>query len=146
MNPNDLLTADHKTLRQEAGALKTLAEKDAKKLGEALASFQSGVQKHFRREDIYYRTLDDGKRVGDRGLMHQLRNDHAAVVFMLESLAIRLRKNGATPEWRTKLETLLGVFLPHLDHEEKQLFPQGAKTLSPAELESISREIERASV
>ena len=31
--------------------------------------------------------LDDGKRVEDRGLIHQLRNDHAAVIFTLESLA-----------------------------------------------------------
>ena len=63
----------------------------------------------------------------DRGLIHQLRNDHAAVIFTLESLAIRLRKNGVNPDWRTRFDNLMNVFLPHLDQEEKNLFPDRPK-------------------
>ena len=134
--------ADHQTLRQQAGELKMAIGKDAAKLAELLAGFQAAVQKHFKREDGYYRILDDGKRVEDRGLIHQLRNDHAAVIFTLESLAIRLRKNGPNPDWRTRFDNLMNVFLPHLDQEDKQLFPIGQKMLSPEELESISQHIQ----
>ena len=71
--------------------------------------------------------------------MHQLRNDHAAVVFTLESLAIRLRKNGVNPDWRSRFENLMDVFLPHLDQEEKTLFPLGKKCSTRQELEAIAR-------
>lgn len=143
-NPHDLLKADHAALRKQAEAVQSLIDRDAKKLSEALAQFQSGVQKHFRREEIYYRVLDNGKRVDDRGLMHQLRNDHAAVIFSIESLVIRLRKNGVTPEWRAKLKVLMDVFLPHLDTEEKQLFSKGTEVLTSAELADIIQQIEQS--
>src|SRR5207302_6979827 len=111
-------------------------------LGEALASFQSAVQKHFQREDVYYRVLDDDKRVPDRGLIHQLRNDHAAVVFTLESLAIRLRKSGVNADWKGRFDTLMKVFLPHLDEEDNHLFPIGRKMLSATEIDIISQKIQ----
>jgi hemerythrin-like domain-containing protein len=142
MDPHDLLAADHAALRQQAGALKGLVGQDPQKLGEALARFQTAVQHHFQREDVYYRILDDDKRVPDRGLIHQLRNDHAAVVFTLESLAIRLRKNGVNPDWKGRFDNLMNVFLPHLDQEDNHLFPLGRKMLSPAEIEQISQKIQ----
>ena len=138
MDPHDLLAADHQSLRKQAGALGSAIDKDPKILARELTAFQSAVQTHFKKEDAYYRTLDDGKRVTDRGLIHQLRNDHAAVVFTLESLAIRLRKNGVNPDWRSRYDNLMTVFLPHLDQEDQVLFPIGQKTLSPAELDAIS--------
>src|SRR2546430_17576436 len=128
MDPHDLLISDHKALRAQAEALKGLVGQDPQKLGAGLAAFQTAVQKHFKHEDVYFRVLDDGKRVPDRGLVHQLRNDHAAVVFTLESLAIRLRKNGVNPDWRDRFDNMVAVFLPHLGPEEKNIF-----TLSPKE-------------
>src|SRR5258706_8661182 len=142
MDPHDLLMADHKALRTQAEALKSLVGQDPQKLGTELANFQTAVQKHFKIEDPYFRVLDDGKRVPDRGLVHQLRNDHAAVVFTLESLAIRLRKNGVNADWRTRFDTLMSVFLPHLDQEDKHLFPIGQKLLSPQEIELIAQRIQ----
>jgi len=142
MEPHDLLTADHQTLKSHASALKAAIDTGPKKLEDALAAFQKSVQKHFKDEDIYYRVLDDGKRVPDRGLIHALRNDHAAIVFTLESLAIRLRKNGVNPDWRGRFDSLMAVFLPHLDTEEKVLFPIGKKMLAPEELTAITRQID----
>jgi hemerythrin-like domain-containing protein len=142
MNPHDLLAADHQSLRSQASALKAAIEKSSKKLADELVSFQKSVQKHFKHEDIYYRVLDDAKRVPDRGLVHALRNDHAAVVFTLESLAIRLRKNGVTPDWRDRFDTLMAVFLPHLDAEEQSLFSVGKKMLAPEELAAITQQID----
>ena len=141
MNPHDLLAADHKLLRNQAAVLKKAVEGEAQKLAQELVGFQKAVQKHFKREDAYYRILDDGKRVEDRGLIHQLRNDHAAVIFTLESLAIRLRKNGVNPEWRTRFDNLMTVFLPHLDQEDAKLFPIGKKLLSSKELDAIAQDI-----
>jgi hemerythrin-like domain-containing protein len=142
MNPHDLLAADHAALRQQADALRAAVEKRSQKLADHLLDFQKAVQRHFKREDIYYRVLDDGKRVADRGLIHQLRNDHAAVVFTVESLAIRLRKNGLNPDWRTRFGNLMNVFLPHLDQEDTALFPIGRKLLSPSETDAMARQIE----
>jgi len=142
MNPHDLLAADHQSLRSQASALKAAVEKGPKQLSEALAAFQKSVRIHFKHEDIYYRVLDDAKRVPDRGLIHALRNDHAAVVFTLESLAIRLRKNGVNPDWRGRFDNLMAVFLPHLDTEETSLFSIGKKMLTPEELAAITRQID----
>ncbi len=142
MNPHDLLAADHKALRTQADVLQKAVALDPVQLMDVLIDFQKNVQKHFKREDAYYRILDDGNRVQDRGLIHQLRNDHAAVVFTLESLAIRLRKNGVNPDWRTRFDNLIKVFLPHLDTEDEMLFPIGQKTLSPAELDTITEHIQ----
>jgi len=142
MNPHDLLIADHKNLRTQAGSLRAAVEKDPKKLESDLLAFQQSVQTHFKREGAYYRILDDGKRLNDRGLVHQLRNDHAAVVFTLESLAIRLRKNGVNADWRTRFDNLMSVFLPHLDAEEKNLFPIGRKTLSEEEIKTILQDMQ----
>ena len=141
MDPHDLLAADHVVLRKQADTLKSLVDRDPKKLTDALAEFQTSVTKHFKREDVYYRIVDNDKRVPDRGLVHQLRNDHAAVIFTLESLAIRLRKNGVNPEWRTRFDNLMNVFIPHLEQEENHLFPVGRKMLSTSELVSISEHI-----
>jgi hemerythrin-like domain-containing protein len=142
MDPHDLLITDHKALRAQAEALKSLVDQDPQKLATALAGFQTAVQKHFKVEDAYFRVLDNDKRIPDRGLVHQLRNDHAAVVFTLESLAIRLRKNGVNPDWRGRFDNLMAVFLPHLDQEEKRLFTLGRKMLSAGELEQITQQIQ----
>jgi len=141
-DPHDLLLADHQALRKQAGALKDAIDRAPQKLAESLATFQKAVQQHFKREEPYYRILDDGKRVKDRGLVHQLRNDHAAVIFTLESLVIRLRKNGINPDWRTRFDNLMNVFLPHLDQEDKQLFPIGRETLSSPERDAILQHIQ----
>jgi hypothetical protein len=142
MDPHNLLITEHNDLRAQAEALKALVDQDPQLLGAELARFQSAVQKHFKCEDAYFRVLDDDKRVPDRGLVHQLRNDHAAVVFTMESLAIRLRKNGVNPDWRGRFDNLMNVFLPHLDQEEKQLFTLGRKILTQSELEQISQQIQ----
>jgi len=142
MNPHDLLTSDHQSLRTEASALRAAIEQSPKQLAEALAAFQKSIQKHFKYEDFYYRVLDDAKRLPDRGLIHALRNDHAAVVFTLESLAIRLRKSGVNPEWRGRFDNLMAVFFPHLDAEEKSLFSIGKKMLTPEELTAITQQID----
>src|SRR5204862_81679 len=116
-------TSDHQILRNQAFTLREALSQDPQKIAEALTGFQAAVQKHFNREETYYRILDEGKRLQDRGLIHQLRNDHAAVIFTLESLAIRLRKNGVNPDWRARFETMMAVFIPHLDQEDTHLFP-----------------------
>jgi len=142
MNPHELLSSDHVSLKKHAAQLRAAMDERPQRLAEELAVFQKAVQKHFKREEPYYRVLDEGKRLEDRGFVHQLRNDHAAVVFTLESLSIRLRKNGLNPDWRGRFDTLMNVFLPHLDLEEKELFPIGKKMLTPEELEGIVRHIE----
>ena|SRR5438132_13550907 len=139
MDPHDHLIADHNTLRSQAGHLNTLVGGDAETLGGALENFQAVVQKHFQQEDVYFRTLDDGNRIPVRGLVHQLRNDHAAVVFTLESLSIRLRKYGMNDDWRGRFNNLMNVLLPHLDQEENHLFPLGRSTLSAGELARITQ-------
>lgn len=121
--------------------LREIMAKKPSQLADFLPKIQQEVSGHFKREEIYYRTLDDGKRIGDRELMHSLRNDHAAVVFTLESLVIRLRKSGFNPDWKKRCENMLDVLLPHLDHEEKELFPKGTSFLSPADLKNILEQV-----
>jgi len=142
MNPHERFTSDHQALRQQAAALRETLNKKAPTLSDFLSGFQKEVQKHFKREESYYRILDTDKRVPDRGLIHQLRNDHAAIIFTLESLVIRLRKNGADADWQRRFDTLMNVLLPHLDQEDSHLFPLGKSLLTPAEIESVREHIQ----
>jgi hemerythrin len=142
MNPHDLLAADHENLRTQAKSLQEAVAKNAKELQDILRAFQEHTQKHFKREDAYYRILDSENRVEDRGLIHQLRNDHAAVIFALESLLIRLRKSGVTDDWQARFGNMMKVFLLHLTQEDQNLFPLGQKMLSPEELDTIRQHIE----
>jgi hypothetical protein len=142
MNLEDQFIADHGTLRKQVSLLTSLMDGKPATLSEELERFQTVVQNHFKKEEPYYRVLDEGKRVPDRGLMHQLRNDHAAVIFAVESLRIRLRKGGVNPEWRGRFDRLMEVFLPHMDQEEKTLYPLGQKLLTPEEVSRIAAEIQ----
>jgi hemerythrin superfamily protein len=137
MTIHELFKNEHQTIRKMGAQLRDIMSKEPSQLTDFLPKLQQEVSKHFKREEIYYRTLDDGKRIGDRELMHSLRNDHAGVIFTLESLMIRLRKSGFNPDWKNRCENMLGVLLPHLDHEEKDLFPKGDTFLSPADLQKI---------
>ena len=92
---------------------------------------------------MYFKVLDDGKQVQNRDLMHDIRNDHAAVVFALESLAIRLRKNVPLNEWKPKFDHMLSVLLPHFDQEEKELFPKASALLEAAAMAQILEEIQK---
>lgn len=141
MNPHQRFAQDHRVLREQAKTLQTLVQNNDSALSVQLQAFQEAVRLHFKREDMYYRILDDGKRVEDRELVHQLRNDHAATIFTLESLAIRLRKNGVNDDWTTRFDNLMKVFLPHLDQEEATLFPLGQRLLTVEELARIQKEI-----
>jgi hypothetical protein len=110
MTPEEFLTAEHNHLRKLFAALDSALEESGDPAPH-FSQIHSEIQKHFRHEDPYYGLVDAGKRFDDRGLMHTLRNDHAAVLFTLESLKIRLRKSGLTPEWRERYKTMRGVLL-----------------------------------
>jgi hypothetical protein len=141
MSIHDLLIQDHQTIRTKARALEAALGQGSPKLPELMAQFQATVLPHFKKKDLYYQRLDDGKRVTDRVLMHDLRNDHAAIVFTIESLVIRLRKNGPNEEWKKKWKSLTEVLFPHFDKEESVLFPLGKKLMSPAELQSLDDDV-----
>lgn len=137
MSIHELFKIEHAELRDQAQQLRSLMAKETPKIAAFLPNFQVAIRKHFKREDVYYRALDEGKRVQDRDLMHTLRNDHAGVLFALESLTIRLRKGGFSPDWQKRCETMLDVLLPHMSHEESELFSKGNALLSQSELQSL---------
>jgi hypothetical protein len=142
MTPQELLRREHQTLRVKSQTILDLLKTDRAQAAGLLEDFRTLIQKHFRREDFFYRRIDDGKRVSDRGLMHTLRNDHAAVLFTLESLAIKLRKGGPTPEWEKRLMSMFDVLLPHLDHEEADLFPL-IESLSEDDRKALLHDMEK---
>jgi hemerythrin-like domain-containing protein len=145
MTLHDRFVTEHKALRQQVTEIRSaLSAKSTPKVQELFSSFQEALRRHLHEEDsAYYRVLDDGRRVTDRGLMHGLRNDHAGVIFALESLMIRLRKPVPLPEWEKRFSAMIDVLLPHFDREEKELFPQAEKLLTPEQTKAILEEIER---
>lgn len=140
MTLSDFFAAEHKEIRRLAGECRDAVSAPTK-LADKLRELQTFGQRHFHREDRFYRRLDDGKRVEDRGSMHQMRNDHAAVIFTLESLQIRLRKTGPNPDWLQRFQTLIDLLLPHLDKEETAIYPLASKLLSPQDLATLLDEI-----
>lgn len=138
MTVHELLSNEHRDLRRRVAELQTALTKNPQQLSELFPLFQEAVRRHIQREDsIYYRAVDEGKQLDDRELMHALRNDHAGVIFALESLAIKLRKNIPPDEWKKKFDLLVDVLLPHFDREEKELFPTVEKRLGPGPLKTI---------
>ena len=143
MTLHELFTADHAKLRQRIVEIQTVLAKNPQKLEDHFPTFQQDVRAHFRKEDdVYYPHVGAGKKIADRELIHALRNDHAAVVFTLESLAIRLRKKVPLEEWKAKFDALIKVLLPHFDHEEKKLFPEVERLYEPAELQALLEKIQ----
>jgi iron-sulfur cluster repair protein YtfE (RIC family) len=138
MTLHELLTAEHGRLRQQIADIQKALQTRNPALESAYAAFQKDARAHFRKEDeVYYPHVDQGKKLGDRELMHSLRNDHAAVVFALESLAIRLRKQVPMDEWKAKFDTMIKVLLIHFEQEEQKLFPTVERLLPPAELQDL---------
>lgn len=138
MDIHDTLSADHDALRgfvEKIRAQRASATVDS--LTPLLRPLQESVRAHFAREEAYYRTVDADKRFQDRGFIHQLRNDHAALLFGMESLLIRLRKNGPADAWWRHFDNLMNVFLPHMDNEEHKLFPEAERLLTPEEWATI---------
>jgi iron-sulfur cluster repair protein YtfE (RIC family) len=143
MKLHELFTADHTALRRRIAELQATLAKNPEGVEALYGIFHQEVRAHFRKEDdVYYPHVDAGKRIQDRGLIHSLRNDHAAVVFALESLAIRLRKKVPLSEWTVKFDTMIKVLLPHFDQEEKNLFPEVERLLPAEELKSLFDKIQ----
>ncbi|OGR93101.1 MAG: hypothetical protein A2992_08860 [Elusimicrobia bacterium RIFCSPLOWO2_01_FULL_59_12] len=143
MTVHELFAREHAQLRQGiTEILRTLTE-NPQGLEGVFLKFQHDARAHFRKEDeVYYPYVDSGKKIGDRELMHTLRNDHAAVIFALESLAIRLRKKSPPAEWKVKFETMTSVLLPHFDHEEQKLYPEVERVLLPADHQKLLEQIQ----
>jgi len=143
MTIHDVFSADHNHLRQRIQELQTAIDKNSSSLESLFLTFQKEARAHFHKEDdVYYPYVDDGKKLEDRELMHTLRNDHAAVIFALESLAIRLRKKVPLAEWKIKFEIMINVLLPHFDQEEKELFPKVEKLLPAQELQTLLEKVQ----
>ena len=144
MTVHDQLKADHQIIRERIAEIKQALTKNPAQLAKLFPALQATIRAHLRKEDdVYFHVLDDGKRISNRELMHDLRNDHAAVVFSLESLAIKLRNGLPVPEWKKKFEAMTAVLLPHLDHEEKELFEKAEKLLTAPEFKTIQDEIQK---
>ncbi len=142
MNIHELFETDHAQLRKRIADVKSALSGPPDILESTFSNLQKEVRDHFRKEDeVYYPYVDAGGKIGDRELMHTLRNDHAAVVFALESLAIRLRRKVPMSEWKVKFETMINVLLPHFDDEEKKLFPEIARLLAPDELKMLLKKV-----
>jgi iron-sulfur cluster repair protein YtfE (RIC family) len=146
MTVHELFTADHVRLRKEIAAIQSALASKPGHLESLFLDFQKSARAHLRKEDeVYYPHVDAGKKLRDRELMHSLRNDHAAVVFALESLAIRLRKKVPLPEWKLKFDTMINVLLAHFDMEEQTLFPAVQSALPPAELKTLLDKVQALS-
>jgi len=142
MDIHSLFRQNHRTIEQRIRELPASMDKAAPEFAAEFASFQGLLNHLMKMKDHYYNHLDRDRQVVDRVLMHDLRNDHAAVVFTMESLAIRLRKNGLNPEWKKKWDLMVEVLLPHLKREEETLFPLATRTLSPKDWQTLEKEIE----
>lgn len=128
---------EHKRLRELGAAVEIAIGAGAEALPAAFGAFRDAAAKAFRRLDRYYERVDRDRRIPDRVLMHDLRNDHAAVVFTLESLQIRLKKNGLNDDWRKKWGSLTGVLWPYLERLPRQLFPLGESHLTAEDASAI---------
>jgi iron-sulfur cluster repair protein YtfE (RIC family) len=143
MNVHQLFLSEHTALRQHIADVQKALKSSPASVEELYPRLQEALRNHLRKEDtVYYAEIDGNKQFADRVLMHDLRNDHAAVVFTLESLAIKLRKKVPMEEWRPRFENMIKVLIAHFEQEEKTLFPFVEKNLKPAELQSILEKVQ----
>ena len=99
MDIHDSFIAEHEKLRVLILKIRGLRSSPSTALKTLLEELKQSIREHFSREEIYYRSIDKDARFSDPGCVHQLRNDHAALIFGMESLVIRLRKKGPITEW-----------------------------------------------
>jgi len=138
--PIDSLLSDHSSIRKQLDSLNNAFMSDAKTLDTQLLQFQKDIQSHFQKEDTcLYSLLDRKKRESDRELLHDLRNDRAAVIFSLASLLIKRKKGIPLADCRTKWTALSSVLLHHFEQEEKQLFKLLEMLLTPEEKKSLEK-------
>lgn len=137
MDIHDHLTHEHKAIQKAIADIRSLKSRAENDIATAVGTLKQLVQNHFRQEEVYYRVADGDKRFKDRGLIHQLRNDHAALLFGMESLEIRLRKKGPVATWWDYFESLMATLEPHMIHEEQHLFPEAERLLTEQEWKAI---------
>jgi hemerythrin-like domain-containing protein len=142
MKIHDTLCVEHKEMRAVIEAIRASKSASIDAIPDLLTQLQGLVRTHFRKEEVYYKVVDQDKRYSDRGFIHQLRNDHAALLFGMESLLLRFKKNGPVEAWWEHFERLMNVFGAHMDREEKTLFPESEKLLQPDEWTAIEGDID----
>jgi iron-sulfur cluster repair protein YtfE (RIC family) len=142
MNIHDYFRSEHRQIEEQVSSIRKTLKASPEKLEVQFSKFHSLVRSHLRGEDeIYYPSVDGEKQISNRTLMHDLRNDHAAVVFTLESLAIRLRRKVPLTEWQVKFESMAQVLLAHFAHEENVLFPEVEKRITAADLNALLTQV-----
>jgi hemerythrin len=141
MDIHDILATEHNELRAIIRKIGAQRASPSDALKSFIEELRSAIRSHFSHEEAYYRTVDKDPRFSDPGCVHQLRNDHAALLFGMESLLIRLKKKGPVAEWWEHFDKLMAVFLPHMKLEEDALFPEAERLLTAPEWQVIRQSI-----
>ncbi|MBP9699623.1 MAG: hemerythrin domain-containing protein [Elusimicrobia bacterium] len=149
MNLVQILKEDHSFFRGRFPQLQTLARAsemvDNKPLVLSLVKeLRKRHQIHIRREtevlipklvDVYRK---EKLKMVDSFLLLHLQEEHLTVgrsVYLLEQeLAIQ----PPSLLWIQKLDKLVAAYIPHMDNEEKGLFPEAEKYLTPQQLEKMA--------
>ena len=145
-----VLSDDHVYFRGRFHQLQTLARTsemaDDKPLIRSLVKdFRRRHQIHLRREtevlipallEVYRR-----KKIkpADAFLLQHLQEEHLTVGRNVYLLAQALDVRPLPPLWVKHLESLVAAYLPHMDREEKGLFPEAEKCFSLEQLEKMAR-------
>ena len=140
MNIHQTFVHEHQTLQQQAQELESAFRHGSAQLAGLMVQFQAAVLRHLKRKDVYYARVDDGRRVPNRQLMHDLRNDQAALVLAFDCLVTRTLRSGGDGDWTKWLE-IKDLLLSHFQKEEATLFPLVQVLLTSADLECLGREL-----
>ena len=142
---HDPLVVEHEALRKGLAEVQRAAAQNSRRLKKLFPSFRERLSQHIHREDsLYYRSVNEGTPIQDRELLHALRNDHAAAIFTLESLSIRLGKEGLTEEWKKRFNAMARMLQEHFERKEQKLFPAVERLLSPAQKVSLRKALKKA--
>jgi hemerythrin-like domain-containing protein len=147
MKITDRFIGDHKTFKKLIGDLDKLpaqvvAPEDARRLVRLVELFVDHLLLHAWGEETFFypRVAQVTQNGGEE--QHRLEREHGEVDALARRMEEEARKSGGG-DWRSAYDGFKKELLGHMTMEETDLFPRSESLLGAAELENISRELER---
>lgn len=149
VNLVEILKEDHTFFRSRFQQLQTLARTSEMTDNTALVlalvkDLRKRHQIHLRREtEVLIPGLVEAYRkqkikTTDSFLLLHLQEEHLTVGRSVYLLEHELASKPPSLSWIQKLDKLVAVYLPHMEHEEKGLFPESEKNLTPQQLKKMA--------
>lgn len=141
MHALELLQQDHQQIQQLFRQVEATADiEDSSQHEKLFKEIQAALELHtYMEETVFYPTLEERSTL--RELILESYEDHKQIKILLREMKRLVeRSEKFTPKLRVMIENVKH----HVQEEEEELFPKVMQVFSPAALEQLGKELEKA--